>query len=71
MISLLNFVIQCSVEVDALLQVFRGVALGDAGFLLIDLDAGAGRQGNGGRDGGCCDNGEEIEVHVGCLECLF
>ena len=72
-ISGLGFVIQGCVEVGALLQVFRGVALG-VGFFAADLDAGTGWQGHGGRDSGRGNDGEEIEVHGGIprsqLACL-
>ena len=62
-LSVLGFVVQRGVEVGALLQVFLGVALG-VGFFVADFNVGTGRQGNGGRDGGRGDYGEEIEVHV-------
>ena len=63
-LSVLGFVIQSSVEVGALLQVFLGVALG-VGFFAVDFNVGAGWQHNGGGDGGSGDNREEIEVHGG------
>ena len=73
LLSVLGFVVQRSVEVGALLQVFRGVALG-VGFFLADFNVGTGWQGNGSRDGGSGDYGEEIEVHGGIprsqLACL-
>ena len=61
---MLGFVVQRSVEVGALLQVFLGVALG-TGFFFADFNVGTGWQGNGSRDSGSGDNGEEIEVHGG------
>lgn len=61
--SLLGLVIQSGVEVGALLQVFRGVALGRADFLICGFDTGTGWQCNGGGDGRRGDDGEDIEVH--------
>jgi hypothetical protein len=63
-ISGLGFVIQGSVEVGALLQVFLGVALG-VGFFVAYFCAGAGWQCNGSGNGGGGNYGEEIEVHGG------
>ena len=61
---MLDLVIQCGVEVGALLQVFLGVRVG-AGFSIADLNAGTGWQSHGSRDSGSSDDGEEIEVHGG------
>jgi hypothetical protein len=66
-LSLLNFVIQSGIEVGALLQVLRGVALGRADFFVGRFNTGTGGQCDSGGDGGRGDDGEDIEVHDGYL----
>ena len=65
--------IQRSVEVGALLKVLLGVALG-VGFFVADFNVGTGWQRNGGRNGGCGNDREDVEVHGGIpriqLACL-
>jgi len=62
-LSLLGLVIQSGVEVGALLQVLRSVALGRADFFVRHFNTGTGRQCNSSGDGGRGDDGEDIEVH--------
>ena len=61
--SLLGLVIQSGVEVGALLQVLRSVALGRADFFVRHFNTGTGRQCNSSGDGRRGDDGEDIEVH--------
>ena len=64
---MLRLVVQRSVEVGTLLQVFLGIALGRR-FTLAELDMGVGRQDHRSRNGGSGDDREKVEVHGADLE---